>query len=692
MDVHNSSTSSEQAYGQNTRCDGTTLIHEKKLIGGKSVLDYNSMGLQTASIKSLGLWTGLHDRPPAGVGVAPADSEEKMTELRDTSGDPGSQSLDSFRETRSDPFERKSRKCRFCDEAKFLATFITFSLGVTLVLVVHIYIAPPEVVGPGVVVTDSELCASLGLGVIRDGGSSVDAAITTALCQGIVHPHLSGIGGGGVMLVHDGRKNESVVIDFGETAPSRIQEKILQHDLQHKSGLLVGVPGMLRGLHQAHQLYGRMPWHDVVVRAANIAKEGFNVSDSLARAIDSQKGKNVSTNFRAMFLPRGQPLPPLSTLKLPHLATLLERVASHGMEEFYHGNVSEEIALTVQANGGVLTRADLANYSSVLQEALTSQFKGYQVHVPPPPSAGGALLYFLNIIEGFKFTEQNQEGSAPHWIAEALKAALDLANGLVDPKFDSSVSGTISNMLSKSHAAVLRHMISNSSYAGGPGFNSRASSEHSGLRSLRGDASASSQVLVMGPDDVIVSLSCSLNWPFGSGLITPSGIVLNSQVMNFSWLTAPPNMTFLNQHNRLQRGKRPLSFLMPTIVRQMGRQCGQSVALGASIGHWALSGIAQVLIKLMSAHKNLTYSLSEGRLHPSLQTNVILVDSEFQEGRVQALRQRGHVVQRVEHLSLVLGAERRGDVMHGVTDPRSTEASAQAITRPSPGVQIKPGS
>ncbi|XP_041946496.1 glutathione hydrolase 7-like isoform X2 [Alosa sapidissima] len=632
MDVHNSSTSSEQAYGQNTRCDGTTLIHEKKLIGGKSVLDYNSMGLQTASIKSLGLWTGLHDRPPAGVGVAPADSEEKMTELRDTSGDPGSQSLDSFRETRSDPFERKSRKCRFCDEAKFLATFITFSLGVTLVLVVHIYIAPPEVVGPGVVVTDSELCASLGLGVIRDGGSSVDAAITTALCQGIVHPHLSGIGGGGVMLVHDGRKNESVVIDFGETAPSRIQEKILQHDLQHKSGLLVGVPGMLRGLHQAHQLYGRMPWHDVVVRAANIAKEGFNVSDSLARAIDSQKGKNVSTNFRAMFLPRGQPLPPLSTLKLPHLATLLERVASHGMEEFYHGNVSEEIALTVQANGGVLTRADLANYSSVLQEALTSQFKGYQVHVPPPPSAGGALLYFLNIIEGFKFTEQNQEGSAPHWIAEALKAALDLANGLVDPKFDSSVSGTISNMLS------------------------------------------------------------SLNWPFGSGLITPSGIVLNSQVMNFSWLTAPPNMTFLNQHNRLQRGKRPLSFLMPTIVRQMGRQCGQSVALGASIGHWALSGIAQVLIKLMSAHKNLTYSLSEGRLHPSLQTNVILVDSEFQEGRVQALRQRGHVVQRVEHLSLVLGAERRGDVMHGVTDPRSTEASAQAITRPSPGVQIKPGS
>ncbi|XP_062400990.1 glutathione hydrolase 7-like isoform X2 [Sardina pilchardus] len=681
MEVHNFSTSNKPAHGQNTCCDGTTLITEKKLLG------YNTIGLQAASIESHDSWTGLHGKPPAGVGVAPADSE-KITELRDMCADPDGESLDSFRPTQSDPFERTSSKYHCCDEIDcLLAACIAFALGVTLAMAVHIYIAPPEAMGPGVVVTDSKLCASLGLGVIRDGGSSVDASITTALCQGIVHPHLSGIGGGGVMLVHDGRKNESVVIDFGETAPSRIQEELLQHDLQHKSGLLVGVPGMLRGLHKAHQLYGRMPWHEVVGRAANVAKEGFNVSDSLARAIDSQKGKNVSERFRAMFLPQGQSLPPLSTLKQPHLATVLERVASHGVEEFYRGNVSEEIAVTVQANGGVLTRADLANYSSVLQEALTSQFKGYQVHVPPPPSAGGALLSFLNIMEGFKFTEQNREGSAPHWIAEALKAALKLANGLADPKFDSSISGTISNMLSKSRSAVLSRMISNSSYARGPGFKSQTSPFHG----LRSDASASSQVVVMGPDDIIVSLSCSLNWPFGSGLITPSGIILNSQVMNFSWLTAPANMTLLNRHNRLQRGKRPLSFLMPTIVRQMGRQCGQSVALGASMGHWALSGIAQVLIKLMSAHKNLTYSLSEGRLYPSLQTNVILVDSEFQERRVQALRQRGHVVQRVEHLSLVFGAERRGDVMRGVTDPRSTEASAQAITRPSPGVQIKPG-
>lgn len=39
--------------------------------------------------------------------------------------------------------------------------------------------------------------------------------------------------------------------------------------------------------------------------------------------------------------------------------------------------------------------------------------------------------------------------------------------------------------------------------------------------------------------------------------------------------------------------------------------------------------LSQVLIKLLSLHKNLTVSVSEGRLHPSLQTNAILVDCKY---------------------------------------------------------------
>lgn len=44
-------------------------------------------------------------------------------------------------------------------------------------------------------VTDHGRCTALGQRVLHDGGSSVDAAITAALCLGVVHPHVTGVGG-----------------------------------------------------------------------------------------------------------------------------------------------------------------------------------------------------------------------------------------------------------------------------------------------------------------------------------------------------------------------------------------------------------------------------------------------------------------------------------------------------------------
>lgn len=47
----------------------------------------------------------------------------------------------------------------------------------------------------GVSASDHKRCTALSQRVLHDGGSSVDAAIAAALCLGVVHPHVSGIGG-----------------------------------------------------------------------------------------------------------------------------------------------------------------------------------------------------------------------------------------------------------------------------------------------------------------------------------------------------------------------------------------------------------------------------------------------------------------------------------------------------------------
>ncbi|XP_034551647.1 glutathione hydrolase 7 isoform X2 [Notolabrus celidotus] len=593
----------------------------------------------------------------------------RLQRLPSSASDLASHDLASLRETTKDPFTEDCA-CQRDGLTVIITACLTFATGVTVALIMQIYFGDPQVFNQGAVVTDVAQCTSLGFDVLGKQGSSVDAAITAALCLGIVHPHTSGIGGGGVLLVHDIRKNETRVIDFRETAPSAIHEEMLLKNLDVNPGLLVGVPGMLSGLHQAHQLYGRMPWKDVVTMAADVARNGFNVTHDLAEALAKVKDQNMSEAFQDLFLPNGQaPLSGLFFRRLD-LAAILDDVSVKGISEFYSGNLTQEMTAAVQARGGVLTEDDFANYSTVLQQPAEIIYQGHHVMTAPAPHAGVGLITALNILEGYNITSQMTRNSTYHWITEAVKIALALASGLGDPMYDSSVSEIVKKMQSKSQAQLFRQMISDSQAFPADHYTPSFHLE---------EGATAAQVMVMGPDDHIVSFMSSLNKPFGSGIVTPSGILLNSQILDFSW----PNKSRSsspNPHNKVQPGKRPMSFLMPTAVRPAVGLCGTYLAVGSSNGDKALSGITQVLMNVLSSRKNMSDSLTYGRLHPQLQPNTVLVDSEFSEEDVELLQAKGHKVERTDVLSLVEGTRRTNDLIIGVKDPRSPDASALSMS------------
>ncbi|NXY83608.1 GGT7 hydrolase, partial [Alcedo cyanopectus] len=164
-----------------------------------------------------------------------------------------------------------------------------------------------------------------------------------------------------------------------------------------------------------------------------------------------------------------------------------------------------------------------------------------------------------------------------------LKIALSLAGNLGDPFDDVSVTHTAEGMVSKSEANSLRQLINDSQSF------SDLHMPHFSVES----GHAASQVLVMGPDDFIVAVVSSLNRPFGSGIITPSGVLLNSQMLDF-WQNKTMNHSIPRPQNLIQPWKRPLSFLLPTIVRPSEGMCGTYLCLGANNGDKALSSIIQV--------------------------------------------------------------------------------------------------
>ncbi|KAM4740190.1 glutathione hydrolase 7-like [Anableps anableps] len=368
------------------------------------------------------------------------------------------------------------------------------------------------------VVSDHERCTALGEKVLQDHGSSVDAAIVGALCLGIVHPHVSGVGG----------------------------------------------------------MYGSLSWDDVVSRVADVARDGFNVSQNLAIAISKLETEKLGGRFRDIFIPDGQALRLGSYLRFPGLAEVLEA----GLGTFYHGAISQEMEEEVQANGGVLTREDIRNYSVEVQQPLEGQYNEHIIQVPPLPSVGAVLIAALNLLESLHLGENNvTDNQTSRWIDEVLITVLTMVSELGDPNYSSSVTDLLSAMISKGQIKGLQQRMLYASHTIIYPFPTEQ---------LTG------QLVVMGPDDLMVSVASSLNRPFGSRIITESGILLNSLILDFFWPNQREEQHQSNQKNSLEPGKRPLTFLMPALMVPTRNKCGTYMALSSSGGLNHLSDVTQV--------------------------------------------------------------------------------------------------
>src|SRR5688572_18680171 len=146
----------------------------------------------------------------------------------------------------------------------------------------------------GLVVCVSAPSCDAGAAVLAKGGNAVDAAVATSFALAVTHPAAGNIGGGGFMIVRT-PSGELMAFDYRERAPLKStptmylgQDGNIDGSLTRAGYLAPGVPGSVRGLEAAHKKFGKLPWRDVVMPGVILAEQGFAISQSLARGLNSE--------------------------------------------------------------------------------------------------------------------------------------------------------------------------------------------------------------------------------------------------------------------------------------------------------------------------------------------------------------------------------------------------------------------
>src|SRR5580765_7883054 len=246
----------------------------------------------------------------------------------------------------------------------------------------------------GMVACQNRIASEIGARVLEEGGTATDAAVATALALAVVHPSAGNIGGGGFM-VYRPSSGEPIAYDFREVAPARATATMFLVDGQyssevhHNSYLAVGVPGTVAGLHLAWKGAGKLPWRRLIDPAIALARDGFPLSEGLARSLSEVvQGPRMQRSPAAVaqFSKNGTPYKGGEILKQPDLARTLERIASQGPAGFYEGETARLIEKEMVSHGGLITRDDLKNYVARKRAPIVGNYRGFDVISMPPSS------------------------------------------------------------------------------------------------------------------------------------------------------------------------------------------------------------------------------------------------------------------------------------------------------------------
>ena len=502
----------------------------------------------------------------------------------------------------------------------------------------------------GAIASQSAAATAAGAAVLERGGNAIDAAAATVFAVGVQRPEMCGIGGRGFLLYRSA-SGEVASLDFQSTAPMAVTPTSMQGTGAHTIGSgrrVLGVPGVVAGMHEALHRYGTISLADAIAPAERMARDGIRVSPELAASYQAPAmipGTPVAINYAhtlrlslfrqsaAIYLKNGVlPYQPSDLLVQTDYANSLKLIAEQGPDAFYRGAITDKIVAAMDdfsaypGNEGLLTAADFDAFRAVWRDPIVSSYRGAEILAVPPPSSALTVVETLNILEGFDLAAAGHSSADHlHLAAEAQKIGFaDHDTHLADPDF---VSVPISTLASQSYADTRGAEIElgrAKSYAPGQ-FGTGASS------SAALSEAHTTHVSVVDAAGNAVSVTCSLGLIFGSAWVAPGAGFPFSQVLN---LFSEPGTA-----NEPRGGKRPLTAMSPIIVARDGRPV---LVAGASGGDRIQMGVTLAASNVLDFSLDVARASDAARIDERACCTLLIEDGRVLPAVLDELSRRGH--------------------------------------------------
>ena len=213
--------------------------------------------------------------------------------------------------------------------------------------------------------------------------------------QCVVEPHSTGIGGDCFCFYAPGGNAKSLVSynGSGRTPAAASVDWYLSRDIktiERQSPHSVTVPGAVDAWCNLNNDHGVLPLSDILQQAIGYAEGGYPISARVsydhAKQIELLKR---DANAGSVFLNAGKTLQAGQMHWQPKLAQTLKKIAAHGRDAFYTGEVAQDIVSYLESLGGLHTLEDFAKASGEYVTPLSTNYRGCLLYTSPSPRDRG---------------------------------------------------------------------------------------------------------------------------------------------------------------------------------------------------------------------------------------------------------------------------------------------------------------